>query len=76
MIKTTLNGKSAIKIAAEKVLWSNTPKAAKYRINGIEEWVPHSQSKWIQKPDLGNNIVGGIPGTLIIAEWLYNKLFK
>lgn len=75
MTKTTLNGKPAIEIDAEKVLWTNSPKAAKYRVNGIEEWVPNSQSKWNQDK-IGNSHIGDIPGTLVIVEWLYNKLFK
>ena len=72
---TTLHGKSAIATKAERILWANSSKAAKYRVNGIEEWVPNSICKWIQD-EIGDSHIGDIPGRLIIAEWFYNKLFK
>lgn len=75
MAQPTLNGKRAVKVNAEKILWSNTDKAAKYRIDGDEEWVPHSQSKFTPEGDTAKNRRGDIPGTLLISEWFYTKLF-
>ena len=71
----TLNDKPAVKVNAEKVVWGNTNKASLYDIDGDEEWIPKSLCKFTQTGDPHSTEKGNIPGTLVIAEWFYNKLF-
>lgn len=67
------HGKPAVKVNAKKIVWSNTAKSAKYNIDGDEEWVPHSLCTFTKNEEYTR--VGDIPGTLVIQEWFYNKLF-
>jgi hypothetical protein len=75
MAEITLNGQRAVKVNAEKILWANSEKAAQYDIDGDKEWIPNSLCKFTQTGDPNKTAKGNVPGTLIIVEWFYNKLF-
>lgn len=65
MADVTLNEKPAVKVNAKPVMWGSTKKARLYDIDGDEKWVSRKCSKFNKEEQ-----------TLIIEEWLYNKLFE
>lgn len=66
---------NTLTVNAHKVLWATSKKASKYRVNGIEEWVPNSVCNFIQD-DINDFHKGDIPGKLTIQVWFYDKTFK
>lgn len=70
-----LHGKRAVKVNAEKVVWANTSKASQYNIDGDKVWLPNSHCQFTKTGHPNSTKSGDIPGTLVIAEWLYNKTF-
>jgi len=78
-----INGKRAVKVNAKKVIWGRKQggKAQLYNVDGDQKWIPDSlcmfkeDEEFTKKAAENKGFSGDIPGTLLIEEWFYKKLF-